>query len=80
LRQEHRQQQLALKHQRIGAYEVHHYEERLKSALAALEEDSTIIPTNKEPFAPTSNTELPRVSTSLARHATSTAFGNFPGF
>jgi integrase/recombinase XerD len=48
LRQEHRQQQLALKHQRIGAYEVHHYEERLKSALAALDEDSTLIPTNKE--------------------------------
>ena len=48
MRQEHRTQQLALKHQRIGAYEVHHYEERLKSALAALDQDSTIIPTNKE--------------------------------
>ncbi|MHB8566797.1 MAG: hypothetical protein ACYC7D_00570 [Nitrososphaerales archaeon] len=35
-------------HQRICAYEVHHYEARLRSALAALKEDSAIIPKDKE--------------------------------
>jgi integrase/recombinase XerD len=38
----------ALKHQRVSAYEVHHYEQRLKSALAALGEDTTLLPRNKE--------------------------------
>lgn len=48
MRHEQRTQLTTLKHQRVSAYEVHHYEQRLKSALGALDEDTTLLLRNKE--------------------------------
>lgn len=42
------QQQAVTKHQLITAHDVHHYDRRLKGALAALEQDETVIPKNRE--------------------------------
>lgn len=50
------------KNRHLGAYEVYHYEERLKSALVAQYDNSTIIPTNKELIRSYANIELPTSS------------------
>jgi integrase/recombinase XerD len=42
------QQALSKRQQIVTAHDIHHYDRRLKGALAALEQDETVIPKNRE--------------------------------